>query len=218
MGSRDAQQKCRLEPINLSDEKTFQQLYEQRKGCVWDNQLWNIELWRDLYVKRVKTMFWIIPTEFPQLQAKGLSANVPVGHISLEAEASPPDLDLANPDKSTLMISTFYIIETYQGLGLGSAAVKALERVATAPPHGSANCHTIALATLTRKYNEDDGEEWRGLYAKRGMEPGKKGASNEDWYARMGYVAWKEQYKWDAELLDGTTVKLLAVYMRKRVR
>ncbi|KAL1850175.1 hypothetical protein VTK73DRAFT_9737 [Phialemonium thermophilum] len=65
----------------------------------------------------------------------------------------------------------------------------------------------MTLHTTSRRYAEDDGDDWRGLYARRGLPTPQKGSSNEDWYARMGYVKWKEEPRYPDRLLDGTEAR-----------
>ncbi|ROV93910.1 hypothetical protein VSDG_06288 [Cytospora chrysosperma] len=198
------QPKCTLEPMNLHEQAQADELLRQRQLCGWDNTPQFIAKFRDAMDARVKSLFWIRPTSRPELR---------VGHISLDSEAHPPNLELANPnDKSVLTIATFYILPEHRGGGIGRAAVESLEKWATAEPYGSSNCKTVALTTISRKYAEDD--EMRAEYRRMaGVEPVPKGASNEDWYLRMGYTKWMETPLYPGP--DG--YKFLAAYLRKRI-
>ncbi|KAL6405768.1 hypothetical protein AUP68_10906 [Ilyonectria robusta] len=193
-----ARPKCTLEPMNLHDPDEFSELLRQRTVCGWNKEPSKIEQWRDRMDKKTKSLFWVVPAHLagaPALQRY-------VGHIALCSAAHPEDLELANPDKSVLMISTLFILPEHRGGGLGRAAIEALEACAREEPYGSPNCKAITVQTVRRKYREDDG-------ARRGMEPPKKGTSQEDWYARMGYVTWKEEPSWPSTLLEVSMKKRL---------
>lgn len=152
---------------------------------------------------KTKSFFWIKPESQPDLR---------VGHISLDSEAEPPDLELANPhDKSVLTIARFFVLLEHRGTGIGRAAMEMLESRAQCEPYGSPNCKAVAISTLSRKYWEDD--EYRNEFKwLTGSDPRPRGTSNEDWYARMGYVKWKEVPTYECLRPDR---KLLAVYMKK---
>ena len=47
-----------------------------------------------------------------------------------------------------------------------------------------------------------------------GAEPG---TDNSVWYARRGYVGYKEEVRYHATLLDGREVGLFALFMRKKL-
>lgn len=190
--------------MNLHDPPQADELLLQRKLCGWSDTPEYIAQWRDAMDAGYKSLFWIRPSSQPGLRA---------GHISLDSEAHPPDLELSNPhDKSVLTIATFFILPDYRGGGLGRATVGMLEKWATVEPYGSRNCRTVALTTLSRKYAEED--EWRAEYERmEGKEAPKRGTSNEDWYLRMGYSKWK-----DAPLYEGPDgYKFLAAYLRKQI-
>lgn len=203
-GSPPAQPRYTLEPMNLHDQAEADELLRQRKLCGWDNTPEFIIKFRDAMDARTKSLFWIKPASQPDLR---------LGHISLDSEAHPPNLELANPhDKSVLTIATFYVLPEHRGGGIGRAAVESLEKWATTEPYGSRNCKVVALTTISRKYAEDD--EMRVEYKRMaGVEPVPKGASNEDWYARMGYTKWMERPLYPGP--DG--YKFLAAYLRKRI-
>ncbi|ROV96239.1 hypothetical protein VMCG_07721 [Cytospora schulzeri] len=199
-----AQSKCTLEPMNLHEQAQADELLQQRKLCGWDDTPEFMAKFRDAMDARTKSLFWIKSTSQPDLR---------VGHISLDSESHPPNLELANPhDKSVLTIATFFILPEHRGGGLGRAAVENLEKWATTEPYGSRNCKAIALTCISRKYAEDDEmrEEYRRM---AGVEPVPKGASNEGWYSRMGYTKWME-----APLYPGPDgYKFLATYLRKQI-
>jgi GNAT superfamily N-acetyltransferase len=199
--------KCKLLPINLHDTTQFDELRHQRFLCGWYQD--HVSQWRDEMDAKLKSMFWIHAKKSAEDDYEL------AGHISLDSQASPPDPELANPDRSVMTISTFFVFPKYRSGGVGRAAVETLEGYATQEPYGSPKCKAIALTTVSRRYTEDDGEEWRGMYKKRGMEAPIKGRTNEDWYVRQGYVKFKEEPRIRERLLDGTEVILLASFLRK---
>lgn len=199
-----AQPKCTLEPMDLLELAQAEELLRQRKICGWSDTPEHIADWQAAIARKAKSLFWIKPASQPDLR---------IGHISLDSEAHPQDLELANPiDKSVLSISGLFVLPEHRGGGIGRAAIEALEKVATVEPYGSRNCKTVALTTLSRRYGEDD--EWRAIYEKLvGVEAPKRGKANEDWYTRMGYVKWKDEGLWDGP--DG--YKFIGAFLRKRV-
>lgn len=208
----DKQTKCSLEPINLRNGYEFGELRRQRVLCGWHHDVEILESWKRHMDAKTRSLFWII---LPAIDSK--SSPNRVGHICLNSECDPPEPDLANPDKSVVEISTFFILPEYRHGGLGRIVVEMLESYAKKEPYGSTNCKAITINTISRRYTEDDGDEWRGVYARRGLKAPPKGKSMEDWYARMGYVKWKEEPRYQDRLHDGTEVKLIAVFMKKTI-
>lgn len=199
--------KCILEPIDLHDQAQADELLRQRVMCGWAMTPDYIDAWRAAMDAKTKGFFWIKLPSRPDLRA---------GHISLDSEADPPDLELANPhDRSVLTIARFFVLPELRGGGLGRAAMETLESYAREEPYGSPNCRAIALDTLSKKYTEED--EYRAQYEWLTGEPPRKGAvNNEDWYLRQGYVKFKEAPKYEGEgVREGH--KLIAVYMKKMI-
>jgi GNAT superfamily N-acetyltransferase len=202
--------KCSLTPINLHDESQFEELRQQRVICGWDDTPAYIKGWRNAMDAKLKSLFWI------NLNTTKTESKT-VGHISLDSEALPPDPELALANRSVMTISTFFIFPEYRAGGIGKAAMRLLEDIATKEPYGSPDCKAIALTSISRRYVEDDSEDWRGFYKRRGMETPAKGSSNEDWYIRQGYVKFKEEPRYRTQLLDGTEVHLLFAFLRKEL-
>ncbi|KAK4658266.1 hypothetical protein QC762_100520 [Podospora pseudocomata] len=202
-----------LQIIDLHDPVEFDELLHQRDLCGWDKMASDIEAWRTAMDAGTRAMFWIVPPSLAHLPLPDRCA----GHIALVSEMSPPNEELARPDKSILYISSLFIRPEHRG-GLGRKAVQALESWAKIPPYGSPHCEAITLTALDRRYTEDDSEEWGGVWARFGQQAPKKGSSTEDWYARMGYVKWKSQPMFDEQFLDGTKIKLVAAFLRKTLR
>jgi GNAT superfamily N-acetyltransferase len=207
--------KCFFEPVNLHIQDEFDELTKQRKLCGWDSDADCLRKWQRAIEQKSRLMFWIIPlhsigtTEFYRR----------IGHISIVSECDPPNLELANPDKSVVMLSTFFIYAEHRSGGIGREAVEMIEALARVEPYGSSSCGSITVHTASRNYLEEEGEDWRGLYEKLGRPLPDKGLgrSNEDWYTRMGYVKWKDQLYYKDTLPDGTDIMLLAAFLRKNL-
>jgi GNAT superfamily N-acetyltransferase len=90
---------------------------------------------------------------------------IPVGHISLNKEYETPGY--AAPAEGFYWIANFYISDALQGMGLGRAAMDAVESMAISEPLCA---ETLALSTLAREYVRK-GERWTAL----GKEPPKVG-------------------------------------------
>lgn len=205
MTFQEPESKCILEVMDLYQQPQVDELLRQRKICGWADTPDHVAAWRESMDARKKTMFWIKPTAQPSLRA---------GHVSLDCEAEPPDLELANPhDKSVFTIARFFILQEHRRGGLGRAVMETLEKLATREPYGSPNCHTIAITTLSRRYAEDDQERAR-YEALEGKPAPPRGSSNEDWYSRMGYVKWKDMPHYD---IKNSPDKYVAAFMKKRI-
>jgi GNAT superfamily N-acetyltransferase len=161
-------------------------------------------------------MFWVVPPSLSQLPAPQRYG----GHISMQSKTESPDDKLARADNPVLHLFNLFILPEHRRGGLGRAAVLALEAWAKVEPYGSPECKAITLNAISRRYIEDDGEEWRGLYTRvctsLGIEVPAKGSSNEDWYARMGYVKWTEKPMYPV-FLDGSEIMLNAALLRKEL-
>ncbi|KAH7153475.1 hypothetical protein EDB81DRAFT_791468 [Dactylonectria macrodidyma] len=206
---------CTLKPINLHNLDEFSELLRQRTICGWNKEPSKIEQWRDEMDNKTKSLFWVVPTQL----AEAPSPHRYVGHIALCSTVHPENLELANPDKSVFTFDTLFILKEHRGGGFGRAAIQALEACAKEEPYGSPNCKAMTVKTISRKYREDD--ECREIYmrlaSRRGMGPPERGTSQEDWYARMGYVKWKEEPGYWTTLVDGSKILLDEVSMRKRL-
>ena len=86
---------------------------------------------------------------------------IPVGHISLNKEYETAGF--AEPAEGLYWISTFYISSVLQSLGLGRAAMNAVESMAIAEPLCA---KTLALSTVASEYESKE-ERWTAL----GREP-----------------------------------------------
>jgi GNAT superfamily N-acetyltransferase len=195
-----AKENCTLEPINLHCATQFTELQRQRVLCGWHNETAALESWRAAMDFGTKVLFWIVPipsgdgdrkdsattttttTRTQVGRADSDSDSTPrAGHISLESASIYNDPELCNPDKSILCISSLFILPAFRSRGYARSAVRILESWARTPPYGSPNCRAVTVSTISRRYIEDDGPQWRGMYARMGREAPPKGGSNEDW-------------------------------------
>jgi hypothetical protein len=90
---------------------------------------------------------------------------IPVGHISLNKEYETAGY--AEPTEGLYWIATFYISTALQFMGLGRAAMDAVESMATSEP---LYVKTLALSTVANEYEGKD-ERWAAL----GRDPPKVG-------------------------------------------
>lgn len=191
------QSKCTLEPANLRDQAQADELLRQRKICGWKSKPEDITSWQERTAARTNTLFWIKPTAQPDLQ---------VGHISLDKVG----------DGSSLKIADLFVLPEHRGGGIARAAFQTLEEWATTEPYGSKNCKALLVDTLSRRYSEED--EYRLEYFRlTGVEPKPKGATNEEWYTRMGYVKYKEEPSYPARE-NRPCGLLLASFLKKEIR
>jgi ribosomal protein S18 acetylase RimI-like enzyme len=205
-----------LEPINLHSTSEFDELLRQRVLCGWEKCRSQLESWRTAIDAQIISMFWIVPHSHSQISAPQRYA----GHIAMKRKIEPADDKLGHGPVHLQHIWNVFILPEHRSSGLGQAAFRAVEALATVEPYGSPECEAITLNTVSRRYIEDDGEEWRGFYKKLcdslKIELPAKGRSNEDWYARMGFVKWKEEPAYAIEL-DGNRSMLIAAWMRKEL-
>lgn len=176
MGTKDTV-RDHLTPINLHDQDEFQTLQKQRVLCGWNYNASVLEMWCRMMDEKQKALFWIHEPEALQR----------IGHVSLDCSTDPPNLELANPDKSVMTIATFFILEEYRSKGYARKTMDILEDWATLKPWGSPNCRAIALTTLDRRYLLEDAPEWRGVWSKLGKDPPSTERINEDWYVSPRY-------------------------------
>jgi ribosomal protein S18 acetylase RimI-like enzyme len=196
---------CTFVPINLTDPSELEELRQQRLVCGWDNTPDTFEFWRKKQEAGLKSFFWITTN------ANTDSEQTPVraGHISLDAYAEPADWDLANADKTNLTIQNFFILPRYRSKGLGRTAMRKIEALATEEPYGSANCEYITLTCLSKKQYYDE------VLGQRAM--ADMPICNQEWYEKQGYVAWKEEPRYEDILPDQTRFVWDAAFMRKKV-
>lgn len=200
---------CILKPVNLHDCNELELLRAQRKECGWDYETARLDTWRSAADAGTKCLFWITmpssTTDQPFVTA---------GHISLDSISSCETygLELARPDKSLLNVSTFFVSSEHRAKGIGREAVAQVERLATSEPYGSPSCTAITIMSLSCKYVEDG--SWRSCYVRwTGEEP----LSYERWYAKLGYVKWKEEACTKGTGKDGEDFVLVEAFMRKRL-
>ncbi|KAL2827945.1 hypothetical protein BDW59DRAFT_53164 [Aspergillus cavernicola] len=201
---------CTLTPINLTNPSEHEELLQQRIACGWDNTPEKIATWRKKQDAGLKSFFWITaPSRDVPLDGATEQTLARVGHISLDAYADPVDWDVANDEKTNLVIQTFFILPKYRSGGIGGATMAMIEGMATKTPYGSPNCEYITLSALSKKHYYD---EVSGPYVRTVMP-----ICNQEWYEKRGYIVWKEEPKYEDTLPDNMKVVFDAVYMRKKV-
>ncbi|EED19823.1 conserved hypothetical protein [Talaromyces stipitatus ATCC 10500] len=216
----------------------------QREICGWDYLDEDLQAFKEKQKKKLKSLFWImIQLKAQAIGKKENSDSLPesntliqdatrgdtagsspsaglftvrAGHISLDSYADPPDPELALEDRSILTVQTFFILPEYRTGGVGRAAMDLVEVLATKEPYGGPRCHTLTLTTASKKYLEIDEPEWKGIWKKFGMDIPKFSA--QIWYEKLGYVYWKEEPRYRSPTLDGSTLVVIASFMRKKLQ
>ena len=79
---------------------------------------------------------------------------IPVGHISLDSENADPSL--ADASQGVYCITTFYVSNSLQSIGLGRSAMDAVEKMAVDEP---LQARVLALDTVARE-ELNDPERW----------------------------------------------------------
>ncbi|PYH43053.1 GNAT family N-acetyltransferase [Aspergillus saccharolyticus JOP 1030-1] len=207
---------CHLTPINLHDPAEHAEMQRQRRICGWDHEAETIEGWKLKQDEGLKSFFWIcIPDPTTTSTTIQAAVTIRAGHIALDAYSDPPDEGLARADRSILTIQTFFILPEYRAMGLGRRAMDLVEeRAATVEqPH----CRSLALTTKSERHYLDESPEGTGVWARTGSQPPLQGCS-QWWYARRGYVTWKEEARWSEVGVDGSEVVFYAAFMRKEVK
>lgn len=197
---------CVLEPMDLHDQAQFEELLRQRKICGWKDTPHYITAWQKGMEAGTKYLFWIKPVS---------QLHVRAGHISLDNEYEPPFLEVG--DKTILRIASLFVLPEHRGGGIGRAAVETVESWAVTEPYGSKDCKALVIDAVSRNYSEDD--EWRAEYLRiTGIEANPRGASNEDWYARMGYVKYREEPVYPGSDPSAKGDLLWASFLRKEIQ
>ena len=213
-----------LIPINLEDATEGKTLLDQRKLCGWNFD--KIPSWKESAARGERTMFWItLPCSDLTIGVAPLQRNesvIPVGHVSLDKVDSPEkdilaDTTLAKADGSLLTITSLFVLPQFSAQKLGGFAMDTCERLAREEPYGSPECEAVTLTTLSSRYLRDgvEGIDGKGRWAMLGQDMPVR--DNMPWYARRGYVAYKEQIRYSSLKPDGSTIYWYAVFMRKEL-
>ncbi|KAH8668734.1 hypothetical protein BX600DRAFT_460608 [Xylariales sp. PMI_506] len=137
-----------------------------------------------------------------------LSSFLPVGHISLDAVTSEPELE-TSASAGIYTITAFYVSEAIQNVGLGSAALSICERLAVS----AFGARTITLDTIGNE--ECRPENPRRIAMNK---PIPTGPTNEDWYTRRGYKAYlRKDNAWFDIDPTGKKWGVTAVFLRKEL-
>jgi GNAT superfamily N-acetyltransferase len=196
----------KLTLINLHDSLEFDELIQQRIACGWNFARADIENYRTAMDKKLKSLFWITLSKNPTR----------IGHVSLDSYTSPPDPELALPDKSILTIQTFFILEAHRSGGVGGRVMDEVEELATKEPYGSPNCREVTINTLSTASLERSLPTWLEVWRKAGVpRPDWSMWSKESWYAKRGYVKWKEEVRYEDDTNEAKVASLEAAFMRK---
>ncbi|KAK3315450.1 hypothetical protein B0H66DRAFT_344742 [Apodospora peruviana] len=206
-----------LEPMDLHNTVQFDELLRQRVLCGWDSTASVLEGWRDAIDAGTHDFFWVVPPDL--LPHQSAPPQRYAGHICMVNQTETVDGTL----RPTRHVCELFILPEHRRGGLGKAAVRALEACARAEPYGSSDVKRMTLNAISKRYFEDESEEWMGLakkvYGKLGLEMPTRGHTNEDWYNRMGYVKYAEQeaYPTGEYRADGTEYKFVSVSLRKEL-
>ncbi|KAH7321966.1 hypothetical protein BKA65DRAFT_541083 [Rhexocercosporidium sp. MPI-PUGE-AT-0058] len=224
-----------LIPWDPESPAHVERMYEQRVACGWKAEL--VESWRALQRSGKYTLQWVVidpndpaysskiskhssayPKQSTPLLDSATSLGgkprpspsaapfIPVGHISLNTEYE--ETGRVDAEEGLYFIATFWISPPLQGSGLGRAAMDAVEKMATSEP---LNAKVLALSTVANEY-EGKAARWAAL------ERDPPTISNQDWYARRGYVVFKEVDKmWSERDPKGRQWWFKAVFMRKEI-
>ncbi|SCV68406.1 BQ2448_527 [Microbotryum intermedium] len=148
----------------------------------------------------------------------------PIGHASLliptayaiffpkDWEDMLDDETLASKKLGYITFTSFFLLLSQQGLGLGSLVMDLLEAMARTPEYGA---KYITLTTLDGDLARDP--EWWERTVGLAFDPTKR--INEDWYARRGYEVMRKNVPRYPELHKKTSerITLNAVYMGKKL-
>ncbi|KAH9221774.1 hypothetical protein DL95DRAFT_327136 [Leptodontidium sp. 2 PMI_412] len=230
-----------LIPWDPESPAHVERMYEQRVACGWKAE--QVESWRALQRSGKYTLQWVVldpslpstpskiqkhTTAYPQQSthlldtatslggkprptssppsSQSLTSFIPVGHISLNTEYE--EAGRVDAEEGLYFIATFWISPPLQGSGLGRAAMDAVEKMAISEP---LNAKVLALSTVANEY-EGKAERWAAL------ERDPPAISNQDWYARRGYVVFKTvDEMWSERDARGREWWFGAVFMRKEI-
>ncbi|KAK8055612.1 hypothetical protein PG993_000839 [Apiospora rasikravindrae] len=123
-------------------------------------------------------------TVHPDIAAAVTGGNsfVPVGHISLDGWHADPSLHTSAAN-GVYSLTTFYVSQAMQGVGIGGAAVAECERMAKE----DFGANTMTLDTIS---NEDvAADSPRRIALNRPIQK----VTNQDWYMRRGYEVYQRR-------------------------
>lgn len=122
----------------------------------------------------------------------------PLGHVALDLEDYQNDDSVASRKTATACFASMFVLVSQQGLGIGRAALAAIEDIA----RRQHNIKTLTLNTLPASVTEDPAYQ-----AKVGMDYRKDAIVNELWYERAGFREYKRAPRYPLE--DGTYLEAL---------
>lgn len=169
-----------LEPMNLHNAIEFEELLRQRVICRWDCSRSDVETWRESADAHSISLFWIVPAATFHLPTPQRL----VGHIGVRKLPEAPYTEPEQADEPVQHLFHLFILPEHRLGGLGRKSVEALESWAQVPPYGSLEYKSMTLNAISRRYIEDDAEEWRPFYVRlcesMGIDHPVKGRGNED--------------------------------------
>ncbi|KAF2218650.1 hypothetical protein BDZ85DRAFT_269999 [Elsinoe ampelina] len=223
--------------VDLDDPKQAAIMLAQRKICGWGAD--NIRVWHKYIKSGERAMFWIaLPsssaaaTSVPRSDALDCIPSskdgkedqfLLVGHTALDWIDLPVedhfqvDDTLTAEDGSVLTISSLCIMPEFKAYGLGTWSMQKLEEMAQQKPYGSPNCRAIAVNTLSDRHVKGGipGPEGLDMFPNLGIPIPDR--SNVGWFEKMGYVRYKEEKRYEAKGINGNTVYIWAVFLRKEL-
>lgn len=203
-------QGARLVTVNLDSAEERDMLRAQRVICGWHEDM--VESWRARMAAGERTFYWITIPEndvtsglaMVQRDEGGVYA---VGHISLDrvdqpCPPTPVDLSLASGDGGVMTITSLFVLPGFSSRGLGAFAMDECERIASGMP----GCRAVTIMTISDRYLRGGIPGPDGTVPKVDLSP---------WYARRGYITYKEEVRHYTYLPDGARIGWYEMFMRK---
>ncbi|BGP12531.1 hypothetical protein JCM10213_007625 [Rhodosporidiobolus nylandii] len=222
MLSESLLQLVRFNPDNTSE---VAELRRQRILCGWAVEL--VETWCAAVRRGERILYWILPSDpsaFSLPEEEPLSLNPdekgppadpsfqPIGHVALDWVDHDGDESLADKDAGIIHLATFFVLKSQQGKGLGTIVMQEMEARAAK----DLGAKVMTLTTIGKEHARD--ATW---WAKHGYPYDPNVRSNETWYERYGYVAYKRnipRYPGNHIGDDGKPTLMEAVFMRKELQ
>ena len=143
-----------------------------------------------------------------------------VGHVSLDKVDTPSnelplDTSLASGDGRVMTISALFVLPAFASFRLGAFAMDTCEEWARQAPYGSTHCEAVTINTLSPRYLTGglEGLEGMGRWEILGVPMPSR--DNSLWYARRGYVKYKEEIRYFQEIPSRERWSWYAIFMRK---
>lgn len=204
----------KLVPADLELPEARQMLYDQRVLCGWNYDDTYLSSLRASMQRGERTLFWIT---LPTLMWGN------AGHVSLD-RPTQKDADYgfgpAILEEPSMKISMLFITPSARqpGVKLGDRTMELLERMSTEPEYGRSECRYVYVDALSKRYTREEGPDNRGIWKRLGQrERQKDEPCTQEWFDRRGYRVYHSKPHYANTALDGSEIKLEAVFMRKEV-